>query len=113
MYCNDSVIGKKLNETVTGQDSTAVKSILSILERVATLVKSTPAETESTSRFGNAAFRTFYAKLKEESKSLHETIPGLKKEAIVEVEKYFIECFGNEKRIDYGSGMELNFACWL
>lgn len=113
MYCNDSVVGTKLNEVIKGQESPAVQSIIAVLDRVGVLVKKTPAEKESTSRFGNPAFRTFYSKVQQESQSLHESIPGLNKEAIVEVERYFIECFGNEKRIDYGSGMELNFACWL
>lgn len=33
--------------------------------------------------------------------------------AIQEIQIYFQESWGNEKRIDYGSGMELNFICWL
>lgn len=113
MYCNDSVVGTKLNEEIKGQESQAIQSIITVLDRVAELVQETPAEKESTSRFGNPAFRTFYAKVQQESRLLHESIPGLRDEAIVEVERYFIECFGNEKRIDYGSGMELNFVCWL
>jgi serine/threonine-protein phosphatase 2A activator len=113
MCCNDAVVGKKLNEPVQGQDSPAVKSIIDILDRVAILVNETPAEENSASRFGNPAFRTLYSKIQSESQKMSESIPGMKKEAIVEVERYFVECFGNEKRIDYGSGMELNFACWL
>ena len=34
-------------------------------------------------------------------------------EAIIEVSGYFCESWGNRTRIDYGSGMELNFLCWL
>ena len=34
-------------------------------------------------------------------------------EAITEVSGYFCEAWGNRARIDYGSGMELNFLCWL
>ena len=34
-------------------------------------------------------------------------------EAITEVSGYFCESWGNRARIDYGSGMELNFLCWL
>lgn len=113
MYCNEAVVGKRLNEAVEGQESAPVVAVVAVLKRVAALVKETPAETETTSRFGNPAFRTLYSRLKQESRSLHESIPGLQTEAIVEVERYFIECFGNEKRIDYGSGMELNFVCWL
>jgi serine/threonine-protein phosphatase 2A activator len=113
MCCNDSVVGKKLNEPVQGQDSPVVQSIIAVLDRVATLVKETPAEENSTSRFGNPAFRSLYSKVQQESRSMHESIPGMRNDAIIEVDRYFVECFGNEKRIDYGSGMELNFACWL
>lgn len=113
MYCNDSVVGKKLTETISGEESEAVRAIIAILDRVAALVKETPAEKETASRFGNPAFRTFYARVAKESQEMHRTIPNLPLESIVEVERYFIECFGNEKRIDYGSGMELNFICWM
>jgi serine/threonine-protein phosphatase 2A activator len=44
---------------------------------------------------------------------LHKTLPNLPAEAIEEVEVYLIDAWGNRTRIDYGSGMELNFLCWL
>lgn len=44
---------------------------------------------------------------------LHRTIPGLPEDAIPEVTVYFDESWGNRTRIDYGSGMELNFLCWM
>lgn len=49
----------------------------------------------------------------QESVSIHETLPGLPKEAIPEVKVYLEECWGSRSRIDYGSGMELNFLCWM
>lgn len=44
---------------------------------------------------------------------LHESLPVFPAEAIPEVSGYFVESWGNRTRIDYGSGMELNFLCWL
>jgi serine/threonine-protein phosphatase 2A activator len=44
---------------------------------------------------------------------LHESLPAFPAEAIPEVSGYFVESWGNRTRIDYGSGMELNFLCWL
>lgn len=40
-------------------------------------------------------------------------IPGLGEKWIPEVMGYFVESWGNRTRVDYGSGMELNFICWL
>lgn len=65
------------------------------------------------SRFGNPAFKTFYDKVGDASLDLHTRIAGLPKEAIQEVEVYFKESWGNKQRVDYGSGMELNFLSWL
>jgi len=44
---------------------------------------------------------------------LHARIIGLPSEAVPEVETYFQLAWGNRERVDYGSGMELNFLCWL
>lgn len=117
---NESVKGKKLTDEV--HESEVIKSILAILATVSSLVDSTPAVENAASRFGNPAFRDLYQKIKAQLRSLHESIPGLKEmkgsaeqgvDAIDEVAVYFQECWGNEERIDYGSGMELNFLCWL
>jgi serine/threonine-protein phosphatase 2A activator len=43
----------------------------------------------------------------------HSSLPGMKDEYIVELGGYLQESWGNRTRVDYGSGMELNFICWL
>lgn len=40
-------------------------------------------------------------------------MPGLPADKIIELSTYLSEAWGNRERIDYGSGMELNFLCWL
>ncbi|PFH45380.1 hypothetical protein AMATHDRAFT_78042 [Amanita thiersii Skay4041] len=78
-----------------------------------TCTLTTPAVDNAASRFGNPAFRTLYDKISEASPPLHKKLPNLPSEAIPEVSTYFNESWGNRTRIDYGSGMELNFLCWL
>lgn len=116
--CNTSVVGKTLTEEIT--TSPACRAILDILNEVAALRKATPPDASvGSSRFGNPAFRTFYAKIRDNNDRLHRMLPGLENDndasrsARAELSVYFQESWGNQKRIDYGSGMELNIACWL
>lgn len=116
--CNTSVVGKMLTDDI--ETSPVCHALLAILDEVAALRKSTPPDASiGSSRFGNPAFRTFYAKIRENNERLHRMIPGLEDDsessrtARAELAVYLQESWGNEKRIDYGSGMELNMACWL
>ena len=113
--CNEAIKGKKLNENV--EESVPIKAVLHIVAQVRTLVDETPRDTESAqnSRFGNPAFRELYKKIVEHVDTWMQSLPGLEHDARArqELAVYFNEAWGNAKRIDYGSGMELNFLCWL
>ncbi|KAF9262725.1 Phosphotyrosyl phosphatase activator [Marasmius fiardii PR-910] len=108
---NEAIVGAKLSDQC--EESEGVKALLNVLSKVEEMVRDTPAVENSASRFGNPAFRTFYDKVQEASESLHAEIPGLSSESIPEISVYFNESWGNRSRIDYGSGMELNFLCWI
>ncbi|THH00259.1 hypothetical protein EW026_g2255 [Hermanssonia centrifuga] len=108
---NESVVGLKLRDHCSS--SPGVDALLAILDKVELAAREIPPVDNKASRFGNPAFRTFYDKVNEISPSLHESLPGLPKDAIVEVSAYFREAWGSRTRIDYGSGMELNFLCWM
>ena len=67
-------------------------------------------------RFGNKAFKVWYEKFEERYKNIiSNTI--LKNQPndklIIELESYFMDCWGSRMRIDYGTGHELNFLCIL
>ncbi|KAF8313907.1 Phosphotyrosyl phosphatase activator [Cantharellus anzutake] len=108
---NDSVIGVKTRDDCS--ESEGIKAVLSILDQVEEIAKSTPPVNNAASRFGNPAFKDFYDKVSSASSSLHEQLPDIPSEAIDELSVYFRESWGNRSRIDYGSGMELNFLCWI
>ncbi|RKP05595.1 hypothetical protein THASP1DRAFT_32567 [Thamnocephalis sphaerospora] len=66
---------------------------------------------EHRTRFGNPAFRLWYDRLTERGPEL---LKGLvSDEAIPEVARYLQESFGNQERIDYGTGHEANFMAFL
>ncbi|KAI6163501.1 Phosphotyrosyl phosphatase activator [Pisolithus thermaeus] len=108
---NNSVTGVKLTDQVS--ISPGVKAILEILDKIEDVVKDTPPMDNKASRFGNPAFRIFYDKVDDLAPSLHATLPHFPEDATAEVSAYFVNSWGNRERIDYGSGMELNFLCWL
>lgn len=108
---NDSILNVKLTDIC--ETSPAVDAILNTLDRIEQLATETPPVENSASRFGNPAFRTFYDKVSQISPSSHEILPNFPAVKIPEVSEYFNESWGNRTRIDYGSGMELNFLCWL
>ncbi|KAJ6607935.1 hypothetical protein B0H10DRAFT_2178364 [Mycena sp. CBHHK59/15] len=107
---NDAVVGVKLSAPC--EQSDGVTSILAVLDAVETAAHDIPPVENAASRFGNPAFRTFYDRVSEMAPALHATLP-IPTEARAEVGTYFVEAWGNRARIDYGSGMELNFLCWL
>ncbi|KAJ7476996.1 Phosphotyrosyl phosphatase activator [Mycena galericulata] len=107
---NDAVVGVKLSDECPQSDG--VTAVLSILDAVEATARSIPPMDNAASRFGNPAFRTFYDRVYELTPSLHETL-SIPASARGEVGTYFTESWGSRTRIDYGSGMELNFLCWL
>ncbi|KAI0342386.1 Phosphotyrosyl phosphatase activator [Trametopsis cervina] len=108
---NESVVGAKLSDECPASEGVA--AALRILDAVEAIAADIPPVDNKASRFGNPAFRTFYDRVSEKSDELHAPLPGLPRAAVAEVSTYFKECWGNRTRIDYGSGMELNFLCWM
>lgn len=86
-----------------------------MLDSIDELVTKHPAADTVSSRFGKPEFRDFYDELVETSSLIlaSSDIPSIQEDAIVELNGYLIESWGNRTRIDYGSGHELNFMSFL
>ncbi|KAH7050169.1 hypothetical protein B0J12DRAFT_719051 [Macrophomina phaseolina] len=100
-----AVASEALHPTVAG--------ILDVLDRADAIVQSVPAEDAGGSRFGNPAFRTYMERITGEQAGWHERLGITHPSAVSELSAYLCNSFGNAARIDYGSGHELNFVCWL
>ena len=110
---NSAVVGVKLSDPAV-HTSEATGAVLAILDEIEQLYHDTPPVDNGKSRFGNPAFRDFYDKLAQRIDQLHhQRLPNLDSEYVPELSVYLQESWGNRTRVDYGSGMELNFLCWL
>ncbi|KAK9478760.1 Phosphotyrosyl phosphatase activator [Lipomyces japonicus] len=121
-----------LNQAVHGVPNSKVPSpapvIVSKLDRmldqISHLIDVTPAVDNAKSRFGNPAFQQFFDLLEsrllgpanqvqdQDQGSLLQDL-NLPDGSQPEIATYLLNSFGNRTRIDYGSGHELNFVCFL
>jgi len=114
---NDSVKGKTTTSKHLISDFT--KLFVELLNEIDLFVDSTPP-LNTPSRFGNPAFRTFLSKTTTGSASLVKKIVDSSRAStvvedvqITELCSYLDNSFGNSLRIDYGSGHEMNFVCFI
>ncbi|KAK7203688.1 Phosphotyrosyl phosphatase activator [Myxozyma melibiosi] len=115
-----------LREACTGRPnsfpcavSKNVEQVLDLLEKIETISKQHPAVENEKSRFGNPAFRDFYDDLETQLFTNNLLTTSLSSsdiqssDGLVDLQTYLLHSFGNRTRIDYGSGHELNFICFL
>uniref|UniRef100_G1TX59 Serine/threonine-protein phosphatase 2A activator n=1 Tax=Oryctolagus cuniculus TaxID=9986 RepID=G1TX59_RABIT len=97
----------------SGSRRQAVEKLLALLDTLDRWIDETPP-VDQPSRFGNKAYRTWYAKLDEEAEGLvAAVVPAHLAAAVPEVAVYLKESVGNSTRIDYGTGHEAAFAAFL
>ncbi|KHJ48967.1 phosphotyrosyl phosphate activator protein [Trichuris suis] len=100
---NRAVRGRSLTDTL--EETKIIGDLIALMDVMDKWVDETPP-VDQKSRFGNFAFRTWHALLKENSVSLVSSVLANKsKEAAIELAPYLEDGFGNATRIDYGTGM--------
>ena len=107
----DAVRGTPTSAVSKTAHTPAVSTIVSILDEAEELISSYPPE-QTGSRFGNPAFRFYFAGIAKKLPDWHAKL-SVRRDAIEEISTYLQHSFGSASRIDYGSGHELNFALWL
>ena len=110
--CAESVKGVSLTEAraIELPDDSAVLKIESYMSTLEALVGEVPP-LQQPMRYGNKAFRTWHARMLETIPAfLEDILPTMVTEASVELGPYLAGCYGNETRIDYGTGHEAMLA---
>ncbi|KAK9379967.1 uncharacterized protein V2V93DRAFT_372808 [Kockiozyma suomiensis] len=111
-----------LREAATGHPnsyecsiSNTTLGVLSLLDSIEEIINRHPPVENAQSRFGNPAFRDFYDDVENQlgSHLLDSKIKNIPHLSAVDLQTYILHSFGNRTRIDYGSGHELNFICFL
>ncbi|AMD21130.1 HEL151Cp [Eremothecium sinecaudum] len=113
----------QLAESVRGRENTdydkpisdSIEAVHRLLNTVSSIIEKHPVVKDAkSSRFGKVEYRDFYDDIKGQSRELIAALSkDLKAEDIEELSVYLNESWGNRLRIDYGSGHELNFMCFL
>jgi hypothetical protein len=111
--CAEASIGKKTSDVEEPGTCLGVEKFVAFVNKLKRIVDETPPEPQP-GRFGNKAFRTWHAAMvKEAVPFLEDLVPPEHKGADVELMPYLTGAFGNEVRIDYGTGHELFFALFF
>lgn len=109
---SQAIQGKKIS--VKLDPSPIADNLVSIFEvDLKKMLDETPP-LDQPQRFGNKAYRDWTAKLQSASMELLKSaLPQEFHAALIEINAYFVESFGNSTRIDYGTGHELAFIMFL
>ena len=111
--CSESVIGIAIPNSSSESNiviSDVVQKCRSFMILLASLIDEIPP-LHQPMRYGNKAFRDWHARLILESEDfLCDILPVELKDAKVELAAYLHQSFGNETRIDYGTGHELSLV---
>ncbi len=111
-----SVHGLELTDKSIPVDS-RIDGVLKLFDDIDQISEAHPIKTETTSRFGKVEFKDFFDELREKATDLiheHLQLPyDPNNDYAIELRVYLINSFGDRERIDYGSGHELNFLCFL
>ncbi|KAL5119884.1 Serine/threonine-protein phosphatase 2A activator 2 [Pleosporales sp. CAS-2024a] len=108
----DSVRDRAISSITPAEKTPVVDKIVAILRQAENLVAQCPPE-DTGSRFGNAVFRTYLDEVDKALPSWHAQLGLTEPAQVAEISTYLANSFGSRRRIDYGSGHELNFFVWL
>jgi hypothetical protein len=109
---NESVKGKKVGD-VSRPVSPGCAKVVALLKTMASWIDEIPP-IDQPMRYGNKAFRDWAVRAEAEApKLVEEMLPEELRAAAPEVWPYLTASIGDKTRIDYGTGHETMFVCFL
>lgn len=106
--CSESVTGVSFESIPIDSISESIQKCKAFMGLLSSLIDEIPP-LQQPMRYGNKAFRDWHARLLlETDKFLTDLLPSELQSAKIELAPYINQSFGNETRIDYGTGHELN-----
>lgn len=91
-------------------DNAILLRVVDLLDNLVSLVDQIkPFEDDKNQRFGNKAYRVWFEQMKVEVDKFVENGSS----NAIELRAYLVESFGNQQRIDYGTGHEMCFVIFL
>ncbi|KAH7068273.1 serine/threonine-protein phosphatase 2A activator 2 [Paraphoma chrysanthemicola] len=108
----DAVRDRAISSIKANEKTDTVDTIVNILSDAEKVLDRCPPE-DTGSRFGNPVFRTYLDEIDKVLPEWHARLGLTNTSQVDEISTYFAHSFGNKRRIDYGSGHELNFFLWL
>ena len=108
--------GMKKSEIKSPSENECLKEFDNLYNKLEELYQKHPPR-EGNEKYTDPVFKRFHIDLNENFENImlntilkSDTIP---KNLILEIKPYFMDSFGNPHRMDYGTGHELNFLCFL
>eukprot|EP00127_Corallochytrium_limacisporum_P000137 Clim_evm20s5 gene=Clim_evmTU20s5 len=112
-HVNERVAGRPYSQIDKASHSKAIDDMCALLNTMKSKIDDFPPIAQPM-RFGNKAFRSWHEWLLESAEDLLKNLMPEELHAnIPELKPYLTEGFGNETRIDYGTGHELSFIALL
>ncbi|EPZ36381.1 rotamase PTPA-2 [Rozella allomycis CSF55] len=106
---NNSVVKKSLCDSV--EESEAIRKLVQLFEFLTESIALFPPEKQM-SRFGSPMFQQWLDHITQEINPYIFSL-GIPEESLVETKPYLMSSFGHRQRIDYGTGNEMNFVCFI
>mgnify|MGYP002627246664 FL=1 len=108
--------GMKKSEVQSTTSNECLKEFDNLYNKLEELYKKHPPK-EGNEKHKDPVFKRYYSDLNSNFENImKETIlksDKIPKNLILEIKPYFMDSFGNPHRMDYGTGHELNYLCFL